>query len=61
MELGLETFGNRASFATLDGIQPLRIALHSTLNVDGQALMSRQYRCGIERPDSAHIIPEVRV
>jgi len=61
MELGLENLGNRAIFATLDKIQPHRIALKSRVILEGQALMSSQYVCGTDRPDSAHIVHEVLV
>jgi hypothetical protein len=45
----------------LDEIQPHRIALKSRVILEGQALMSSQYLCGTERPDSVQIIHEVLV
>jgi hypothetical protein len=59
MESGLENLRNRALCTTLDEIHPHRIALKSNVILAGRALMSSQYLCGIERPDSVHIILEV--
>jgi hypothetical protein len=61
MELGLENLGNRTLFATLDEIQPHRIALKSRVILEGRAVISSQYLCGTERPDSVHIVHEVHV
>jgi len=61
MELGMENLGNRALFATLDEIQPHRIALKSKVILEGRAVMSSQYLCGTERPDLVYIIHEVLV
>jgi hypothetical protein len=46
--------------ATMDSIQPHRIALKSRVLLESpKALMSSQYLCGTSRPDTSHIIHEV--
>jgi hypothetical protein len=46
--------------ATMDSIQPHRIALKSRVLMESpQAHMSSQYLCGTSRPDRSHIIHEV--
>ena len=60
-ELGLENLANRALFATLNKIQPHRIAIKSSVILEGRALMSSQHLCGTERLDSVHIVHEVLV
>jgi len=46
--------------ATMDSIQPHRIALKSRVLLESpKALMSRQYLCGTSRPDTSHIIHKV--
>jgi len=47
--------------ATLDEIQPHRIALKSRVTLEKRAQASSQYLCGTEKPDSAHVIHELRV
>jgi len=61
MELAVDNLGNRALYATSDEIQLHSIAIKSRVLLEGQALMSIQYLCGTDRPDSAHIIHEVLV
>jgi hypothetical protein len=46
--------------ATMDSIQPHRIALKSRVLMESpKAHMSSQYLCGTSRPDTSHIIHEV--
>jgi len=47
--------------ATLDEIQPHRIAMKSRVILEKRAQASSQYLCGTEKPDSAHVIHELRV
>jgi len=62
MELGMQAAGTRALMATLEVIQPHRIALKPRVILESpSAHMFSQYLCGTETPDSAHIIHEVMV
>ena len=62
MELGLEKLAMQTLMATMDSIQPHRIALKSRVLLESpKALMSSQYLCGTSRPDTSHIIHEVFV
>jgi len=46
--------------ATMDSIEPHRIALKSTVSLEGpKALMSSRYLCGTTRPDTSHIVHDV--
>jgi hypothetical protein len=46
--------------ATMDSIQPHRIALKSRVLLESpKALMSSQYLCGTSRPDTSHIVHDV--
>jgi hypothetical protein len=47
--------------ATLNENQPHQITLKSRAILEERAQMSSQYLCGTERPDSTHIIHELRV
>ena len=58
-ESGLDNLGNL--FETLDEIQPHLIALKSRVILEGLSLMSSQFLCWTERPDSVHIIYEILV
>jgi len=62
MELGMEAAGTRALMATLEAIQPHRIALKPTVILESpRAHMFGQYLCGTVTPDSAHIIHKVQI
>jgi len=62
MELRMQAAGTRALMATLEAIQPHRIALKSGVILESpRAHMVSQYLCGTETPDSAHIIHEVKI
>jgi hypothetical protein len=57
MELGMPAAGTRALMATLEAIQPHRIALKSRVILKSpRAHMFNQYLCSTETPDSAYII-----
>jgi hypothetical protein len=60
-ELGLQRLGSRALSATLDEIQPYQIALKSRVILEKRAQASSQHLCGTEKPDSAHVIHQLRV
>jgi hypothetical protein len=47
--------------ATLDEIQPRRVALKSRVIVEERVQMSSQYLCGKEGPDLKHIISELQL
>jgi hypothetical protein len=50
----------QALMATMDSIQPHRIALKSRVLLESQKdLMSSQYLCGTSRPDMSHVFHEV--
>jgi hypothetical protein len=50
----------QALIATMDSIQPHRIALNSRVLLESpKALMSSQYICGTSRPDTSHIVEDV--
>jgi hypothetical protein len=54
--------GTRALLATIDEIQPHRLALKSRVILEPpRALFSSQYLCGTEKPDSSHIVHEVQI
>ena len=58
-ELGLEMIRMRSLMATLDEIQPHRIAMKSRVILKPPpALMSSQYLCGTTKPDTSHIVHE---
>jgi hypothetical protein len=60
VELGLERLAMQTLMATMDSIQPHRIALKSrVLFQRPKPLVSSQYLCGTSRPDMSHIIHEV--
>jgi len=62
MELGMEKLGAQALRATLDEVQPHRISLKSRVILESpRARMLRQYLCGTETLDSAHIIHVVQI
>jgi len=61
-ELGLETIGMRSLMATLDEIQPHRIAMKSRVILEPPAArMSSQYLCGTTKSDTSHIVHELYV
>jgi len=50
----------QALMATMDSLQPHRIALKSRVVLESpKALMSSQYLCGTSRPDTSHIVHDV--
>ena len=60
-ELELGKVVSQALMATLDEIQPHRIALQSRVILESpRAQMLSQYLCGTETPDSAHTIHEIQ-
>ena len=55
-ELGLERLAMQTLMATMDSIQPHRIALKSRVVLESpKAHMSSQYCCGASKPDTSHI------
>jgi len=61
-ELGIENLGAWALMATLDEFKPHRVALKSRVIPESpRAVMSREYLCGTTKPDTAHIVHEVKV
>jgi len=62
MQQGMQEAGTRSLMATLEAIQPQRIALKPRVIVESpRAHMFSQYLCSTETPDSAHIIHEVMI
>jgi hypothetical protein len=62
MELGMLAAGTQALMATLEAIQPHRIALKPRVILKSpRAHMFSQYLCSTETPDSAHIIQKVEI
>jgi hypothetical protein len=60
LELG--NMGSQAVMATLDEIRPHQIALKSRVILESlRAQMLRQYLCGTETPDSAHIVHKIQI
>jgi len=61
-ELGLPSLGTRALLETWEEIQLHRISLRPMVVLQNpKALISSQYLCGMERPDSSHIVHKVQI
>jgi len=60
-EIGLERLESGVLMATLDEMQPHRIALKSNVILEQSAKMSSQSQCATDRPDSTSIIHPVKV
>jgi hypothetical protein len=62
VELGLEKLAMQTVMATMDSIQPHRIAFKSrVVLVSRNAYVSRQFLYGTSRPDTSHIIYTVLI
>jgi hypothetical protein len=59
-ELGLELLAMQTLMATMDSIQPHRIALKSRVLLESPKVLTlNQYLCAMSRPDMSNIIREV--
>jgi len=62
MDLGMQAAATQVLMATLDEVQPHLISLLPRIVLESlRAHMFSQYVCGIETPDSTHIVHDVQI